>query len=379
MKSPLLLKPKTPIHVGSGLIGSDTFIKFCKDLEAPLAIITDSHLNPLYGQPLLNLLKKEGIEATLHVFPRGEKYKNRQTKQKLEDELFLQGHNRESCLVALGGGVTLDLTGYIASTFCRGIPYFSIPTSFLAMTDASIGGKTGINLPFGKNLIGTIYHPLAVFIDLTFLETLSDKEMREGLIEVIKHGLIFDRSLIETFEQHVEKWEMRAIPFLKSLIHQSCKIKTCIVEKDPREEGLRRILNFGHTIAHAIETVETYTISHGEAVAIGLIVESFISVEMGKLDERAFDYLYALLKELGYPLKISAHISTKMILEAMLYDKKVRKRAPRFVVLDGIGKTLSFKQAYCTEIDEDLLFQALSWMIAEFHQDTQEVCESVPD
>ena len=195
MKSRITFETKrertiTPIYLGLDIIRGSFFSTFCRKLAHPLALITDSDIHEHYGHLLFELIKKEGCDVTSHTFKAGEKSKNRRIKARLEDALFRMGHRRDSCLIALGGGVTTDLVGYIAATFCRGIPYLYIPTSLLAMVDASMGGKTGVNLPFGKNLIGVHYPPMAVFIDFSILRTLSEGQMREGLAEIIKHSLI---------------------------------------------------------------------------------------------------------------------------------------------------------------------------------------------
>lgn len=359
---------KTTISIGLDLLQDPLFLKLCQDQHSPLAIVTDHHVGKLYGQQLLHFLTEAGLEATLHTFKAGEKSKSRTIKAQIEDELFEAGHGRDSTLIAMGGGVTTDLVGYIAATFCRGIPFISVPTSLLGMVDASIGGKTGINVSFGKNLIGATYHPLAIFIDLSFLNTLSDAGMREGTAEILKHGLIDHSYLFEMLDENLGKWKAGDIPFFKKLVYESCQVKRKVVEADPYEKGMRRMLNFGHTIGHAIEVIENYKMPHGEAVALGMVVESLISYKLGKIEESEFDEIYRLLKAMGYSLKISENVTESRMLEVMRFDKKAKKRTPRFVILDGIGKVESFKDIYCTEVDEDLLNEALGWMVAEFYK-----------
>lgn len=373
MKDHITLKTKsrefkTTISIGLDLLQDPLFLKLCQEQHSPLAIVTDHHVGKLYGQQLESFLTEAGLEVSMHTFKAGEQSKSRTVKAQIEDELFEAGHGRETTLIAMGGGVTTDLVGYIAATFCRGVPYISVPTSLLGMVDASIGGKTGINISFGKNLIGETYHPLAIFMDLSFLSTLSDAGMREGTAEILKHGLISHSYLFEMLDENLEKWRERDIPFLKKLVYESCQVKRKVVEADPYEKGMRRMLNFGHTIGHAIEVIENYKMPHGEAVSLGMVVESLISLKLGKLEEEEFDEIYRLLQVMGYPLKISENVTESRMLEVMRFDKKAKQRTPRFVILDGIGGVESFKDVYCTEVDEDVLNEALGWMVAEFYK-----------
>jgi len=225
-----------------------------------------------------------------------------------------------------------------------------------------------VNVKYGKNLIGAFYPPLATFMDLSMLSTLSDKEMLCGTAEIIKYGLIHHHRLFEEIVEDLDKWEQRDLDFLRKIILESCQVKKKVVEADFKETGMRRTLNFGHTIGHAIEALEGYHTPHGEALAIGMIVESLISQKMGHLKEDAFDAIYRLLKKMGFPLTISEKVTIDAMLNAMTIDKKTQNTIPRFVILDGIGKVLSFKGDYCTTIDEELLHEALGWMIAEFSQ-----------
>ncbi len=356
----------TPIYFGLELLKEPLFATFCQKLRFRLAIITDSNLKKHHGQPLLDRIRGVAEGVTLHTFKAGEESKNQRVKGYLEKTLFQAGHRRDSCLIALGGGVTIDLVGYISATFCRGIPYLSIPTSLLAMVDVSLGGKTGINLPFGKNLVGVIHFPLATFIDFSTLKSLPKDRMREGLVEIIKHSLIADNQLFELLSQNLEKWEEKNIPFIKQIIYASCQIKKGVVESDIWEEGRRRILNLGHTIGHAIEALEEYQMPHGEAIAIGIIVESFISYKLKKIDITTFEKIYQIFRWVGCQLAFSPKVTKKGLLDLMRYDKKTKRCTPRFVILNGIGRVESFRGAYCTQINPSLLENILDWMIETF-------------
>lgn len=356
----------TPIYFGLELLKKPFFATFCQKLRFRLAIITDSNLKKHHGQPLLDRIRGVAEGVTLHTFKAGEESKNQTVKGDLEKALFQAGHRRDSCLIALGGGVTIDLVGYISATFCRGIPYLSIPTSLLAMVDVSLGGKTGINLPFGKNLVGVTHFPLATFIDFSTLKSLPKDRMREGLVEIIKHSLIADNQLFELLSQNLEKWEEKNIPFIKQIIYASCQIKKGVVESDIWEEGRRRILNLGHTIGHAIEALEEYQMPHGEAIAIGIIVESFISYKLKRIDITTFEKIYQIFRWVGCQLAFSPKVTKKGLLDLMRYDKKTKRCTPRFVILNGIGRVESFKGTYCTQINPSLLENILDWMIETF-------------
>lgn len=371
MKSHLTLKVQpeeicTDIYVGVDLFKKELFLTHCRKMAKRFAILTDSHVCKLYGKALLDLFISEGFDATLHSFKAGEQSKTRHMKEQLEDELFRAHHGSDSCIIGLGGGVVADLAGYIAATFCRGIPYLLLPTTLLAMVDASIGGKTGVNTPFGKNLVGAIHCAEAVFMDLSILHTLSDEAMRQGTAEIIKYGLIADHSLFRLVQDNLDKWSQRNLSFTQKMIVMSCGIKMKIIEGDLKDKGKRRTLNFGHTIGHAIEALEEYQISHGEAVAIGILAECLISHKFEAFGEQELDAVYHLFKQLGFSLSLSKKVTVETMLEAMKYDKKAKKRIPRFTILKGIGKIQACKGAYCREIDEEVLREVLGWMLAEF-------------
>lgn len=371
MKHTITLKTKakethTHIYFGYDLLEEDQFLETCQEMGKKFVVLTDEKVAKLYAEPLMSFLKKHELDCSLILMASGEEHKTRKTKEKIEDEMFAQKLGRDTCLIAMGGGVVTDVGGFVAATYCRGIPYLTIPTTLLGMVDASIGSKTGVNLKQGKNLIGAIYSPQAIFMDFSLLSTLPDQEMRNGSAEIIKHGLIADRHLFNALVEDLDKWRERDLIFLRKIIFESCQIKKKVVEADLKEAGIRRILNFGHTIGHAIEALEGYQASHGEAIAIGMIVESLISLKLGHLEEEAFDEIYRLFKILGFPLSLSEKVTISTMIDAMGHDKKALRSTARFVVLDGVGKVLSFKGEYCTTLEESLLREALGWMIAEF-------------
>lgn len=260
------------------------------------------------------------------------------------DALFRAGVGKDGTLIALGGGATTDLVGFIASIYMRGLSLILIPTTLLAIVDASIGGKTAVDTPFGKNLLGTIYPPKAVFADLDTLKTLPEKERFNGLAEILKMGLIYDRMI----------WEERE-PIL-----QAIQAKISIVEQDPTDKGVRRILNFGHTIGHALEAVADYTIPHGMAVALGCVVESHLSMRLNYLSPLDFASIQARYH--SFFLRLPKEYNRSRFLEALSRDKKNVAGKIRFVLIDQIGHAIPFDGDYCRAVSLEELEDTLNWM-----------------
>lgn len=355
------------IEIGSRIINLQ--MEYLALLASKFAIITDTTIAPLYGMELQNQLTSHGLVAYLFSFPSGEAHKTRATKEHLENQMFEKGLGRDTCLIALGGGIVTDVGGYIAATYCRGIPLVMIPTSLLGMVDASIGGKTGVNAPYGKNLLGCIYQPKKVILDLSLLKTLPAQELSNGFVEIIKHALITDCKLFQDLETHSDQLLALDEALLEKIIIASCHIKKEIVEEDERESGKRHLLNFGHTIGHALELLTNYSLSHGEAVAIGLVVESYLSMQMGHLNQNSFNRIKNILLDYALPLKLPSKFPIKTLLEAMHLDKKSIKGKPRFVIIEAIGSALSFNSHYCTLVETPLLMTALKWMNDALHCD----------
>lgn len=348
------------IEISSGSLYRQA--EFLSPLAPKFAIITNDTLAPLYGEKLQKSLSSLKLEAHLFQFPDGEQYKTRKTKEDLEDQLFQKGLGRDTCVIGLGGGVVTDIAGYVAATYCRGIPLVIIPTSLLCMVDAGIGGKTGINVPYGKNLLGCIYQPKKVIIDPDTLHSLPKKELINGVVEMIKHGLIADAGYFEYLEKNDKKLLALDPTVVEKGIFESCRIKKEIVEQDEKEQGKRRLLNFGHTIGHALETLTEYSLAHGEAVAIGLLVESYLSVQLNRLDKSVLKQIKQILVNYGVPLHLPKQFPISTFLQAMELDKKSSKGMPRFVMINAIGSPVSFDSHYCTHVDETLIKKALEWM-----------------
>jgi 3-dehydroquinate synthase len=307
-----------------------------------IGIITDRCVRKLWEGPLKMVLDDFSGSSFWIDFPEGEGSKTRKIKEEIENQLFALKFGRDDILVALGGGVVGDLAGFIASTYMRGLKIYHIPTTLLAAADSSIGGKTGVDTEFGKNLIGSFYHPQKVFIDTKFLTTLDQRNFVNGLIEVIKHGAIWDEFFFSTLHENLEEIINRDPQLYNGLIqeilHRNCTIKKEVIMKDPAESHLRKILNFGHTIGHGIELLSNFTMLHGEAVAIGLHCEGYIGVQLGITEEKSFKNLEEIILRLKIPFDIFNKITPDQMLSAMSLDKKSRNGILEFVLLEKIGK-----------------------------------------
>jgi 3-dehydroquinate synthase len=360
---------KTPIIIQRGFLESEAFITHLKAMKASwYVIITDTNLENLYGKKLLNFLKSQEINCSLFTIPTGEVSKTREVKQSCENHLLNLGCGRDTCIIGLGGGVIGDLVGFVASTYYRGVPAIIIPTSLLAMVDSSIGGKSGVNVPEGKNLIGTICQPHSVLIDTTVLETLPQAEMKNGIAEMIKHALIADKFYFNNLMQNSQKLLDLDPTITEKAIYDSIVIKTRIVQKDPTEFGMRRLLNFGHTFAHAIEAATQYAIPHGRAVAIGVMTASYLSMQFGYLPKEDFSMICDIFDIYQIDVKWKNKLSSNQILDCMRMDKKSKDHIPRFVLIEQIGKPMDFFGTYCTSIDEQLLIKTLNWMCSDVMQ-----------
>jgi 3-dehydroquinate synthase len=300
-------------------------------------LITDSQVGALHGKKVIDTLQKMDLKVDYIDFPFGEASKNIQTCLQIVDRLIALKADRHSALIALGGGVVGDLTGFLASIYMRGIPFFQIPTTLMAQVDSSIGGKTGIDLPAGKNLLGTFYQPRAVFIDMSFLQTLSEREFNNGLSEILKYGIIEDQEILSALEEGIEALRGLDALLVEKIIAKSCRIKKRIVELDEKEGGLRRLLNFGHTIGHAVESESGYRLSHGEAVAIGMVGAAMLSEKLGYCPSSDRARIESLVRSLGLPHRIPKELGTQEILSRMGQDKKKVGDVLPFVLLKKIG------------------------------------------
>lgn len=357
---PSLQCTETELHFGVDFALTKKLPTLIEKRDRKTVLITDENVERLYRD------KMKELDCKILVIPPGESSKSRAIKEKIEDDLLSQHFGRDSLMISLGGGVVSDLAGFVASTYCRGIPLVHVPTTLLGMVDASIGGKTSVNTPHGKNLIGTFYLPQEVVIDVAFLQSLPEKQWKNGIVEIIKYGLIASPSLFSSMCDHIEKWHMQDLPYILERVIESCAIKAKVVEQDFHENGgLRRILNLGHTIAHALETLHLYQIEHGEAVAIGLLVSCFISRKMGFLSKEHFKKIHRVLIEYELPLELPQNLKIEQILATLALDKKTIGGTPRFVLLKEIGSVVPFEGDYCTPVPLPLLEEALNWMGAQ--------------
>lgn len=326
------------------------------------AIIADDIVAALYGQKLFSILLSFGFNAKLFTFAFGEASKTRKTKEQIEDALYAKKFDKDFCIIALGGGVTTDLAGFVAATYCRGVPLIMMPTSLLSMVDASIGGKCGVNHCQAKNRIGSIYQPKKVIIDVAFLKTLSKEHCKNGFVEMIKHAIIADGDYFCFLEQNVNDLVSLHVDYMEKAVHQSCIIKANIVKDDEQENGKRRLLNFGHTVGHALESLDDYHIFHGEAVAIGMLAEAHMAMQLGLLEAKEFFRIEKILRIFEIALQLPKKYSLDLVLSIMARDKKSVNNLPRFVMLDKIGSCSFFDGQYCCFVEEHVIVNALKWV-----------------
>ncbi|HEY5581908.1 MAG TPA: 3-dehydroquinate synthase [Rhodoferax sp.] len=304
-------------------------------------IVTNTTVGPLYAQRLQSALQGKFKQIHTVVLPDGEVFKTWQTLNLIFDALLSNGCDRKTILFALGGGVVGDMTGFAAASYMRGVPFVQVPTTLLAQVDSSVGGKTGINHPLGKNMIGAFYQPLKVVCDLDTLKTLPPRELSAGLAEVIKYGPISDLAFLDWIEAHIDALMAREPQALAHAVKRSCEIKAWLVAQDERDTGLRAILNFGHTFGHAIESGLGYgEWLHGEAVGCGMVMAAHLSQRLGLIDAALVQRLSALIEKAGLPIRgpqLSATDNAGRYLELMRLDKKSEGGEIKFVVIDGPG------------------------------------------
>jgi 3-dehydroquinate synthase len=325
-----------PIHVGTGLLGrADLVVSILA--RKSVAVVTNTTVAPLFLEQLAHALAREGVDVVRIVVPDGEDHKDWQTLNKIFDALLESRCGRDTTLIALGGGVIGDIAGFAAATYQRGVQYLQVPTTLLAQVDSSVGGKTAINHPLGKNMIGAFHQPRLVLADLDTLKTLPERELRSGLAEVIKHGLVRDAAFFAWLEANVGRLLARDPGALEHAVVRSIAIKSEIVGQDERESGLRRVLNFGHTFGHAIETGLGYgTWLHGEAVAAGMAMAADLSRQLGYLSEADTGRVRSLLERAGLPTGARG-IPPSRMQQLMGLDKKVKDGRVNFVLLERLG------------------------------------------
>ena len=302
-----------------------------------IVVVTHPSIRSLYGDRLVSSFVQDKFSTDIIEVPEGEQSKSLQQAEQIYDRLIEMNSDRKTLLVALGGGVIGDLTGFIAATYQRGIPFMQVPTTLLSQVDSSVGGKTAVNHPRGKNMIGAFYQPCLVLIDLATLKTLPDNEFRAGLAEIIKHGVITDPELFQYLEEHVDQIQKKDPDCLEHIITTSCTIKAKVVERDERESHYRMILNFGHTFGHAVESLTGYsTFIHGEAVAMGMVKAADLSVLTGRCSKEVAKRIVNLLDRFGLPTRMP-DLEPKAMVDSMQRDKKTSHQKLRFVLVKEIG------------------------------------------
>ncbi|WP_045861171.1 3-dehydroquinate synthase [Teredinibacter purpureus] len=328
-----------PIFIGENMLANpETLVPYI--VSDQVMLVTNSTVDPLYTQKIEALLGSH-FRIDKVVLPDGEQYKNTETLNGIFDALLEKRHNRRTTLVALGGGVVGDMAGFAAACYQRGVNFIQVPTTLLSQVDSSVGGKTGVNHPLGKNMIGAFHQPKSVVIDTDVLKTLPDRELSAGLAEVIKYGLIADANFFVWLEDNIGKLLARDSVALAYAIEVSCQTKADVVAKDETESGVRAILNLGHTFGHAIESHQGYGVwVHGEAVGAGMVMACDLSFRLGWLGQDIVDRAHALISRAGLPVRAPKNMTPDVFLEYMAVDKKVLDGSLRLVLLKGCGEAV---------------------------------------
>jgi len=344
------------VHIGRDILDQAALLILRKFPARRYVVVTDDRVEELHGRPLRERWERDGLKTDRIVMPAGEGAKNMETVLMVARRLLELEADRNTLLIALGGGVVGDLTGFVASVYMRSVPFLNIPTTLLAQVDSCIGGKTAVDLPEGKNLLGTFYQPNAVFVDLGFLKTLSAEDVRNGLGEVVKYALL-DAEFFAELERSIGRLRDGDADVLGEAVERSLRIKKGIVEIDERDQGIRRILNLGHTVGHAVEAESGYALAHGEAVGMGVAAAVRLSERLHGFPAAERKRVEALLDRAGLPRHIPAEIRTESVIGRLSADKKKDGRNVRFVMLRRIG--MPFVNG---GIPEDVLFETIEGM-----------------
>lgn len=318
------------------------------------AVVTDSIVKDLYAESIAKKLENEGYTVNLFSFEAGEKSKTRETKEFIEDAMLEKEYRRDCCIIAVGGGVVTDLAGFVAGTYGRGVPFINYATTLLAAADASVGGKTAVDTPLATNLIGIFNQPKKVYLDIATWKTLPKCQLYSGMAETIKHACLADKEFFDYLWNNMDKIYSGDNKACEYVAEKNCQIKYHVVMKDERESGLREILNLGHTVGRAIETVSDYKLLHGEAVSIGLVAEVKLSNKLGYMTEQEMNKVISLLNKAKLPTAIPDYIDREALVKKLYTDKKVKNGRLRFVLQNGIGAVVQFgENVFATPITED--------------------------
>jgi len=356
--------PGTPeayyrIVIGSGILPSvwqqvkAAYGKYNRFVVTDEHLVAAGHLDALLG----------GRPAPYFAIkPAGEVSKTIDTAVAIVEAMEKAYLGRDTVIIALGGGTVGDIAGFAAAIFKRGIPVVQVPTTTLAQADSALGGKTGVDSSVSKNAFGAFWHPAAVYIDVAVLKTLDDRQYRSGLVESIKHGLIADAEYFAFIESHLDAILARDLGTLETLAGHNCRIKGCVVEEDPCEKNKRRILNYGHTVGHAVEAASNYEMFHGEAIALGIVAAGLIEIELGLSEPGRLDRIRAVLERLGVPVKLPANLADEKLIDLMRHDKKAVDQWPRFVLLDRLGQVHCEDGQYAVQVGREVVEKAVRLM-----------------
>lgn len=354
--------PETQYEV---VIGADILSSVWAQVKAAFGrynrfVVTDEHL---VASGHLDTLLGGRPAPYYAIKPAGEVSKTIDTAVAIVEAMEKAYLGRDTVVIALGGGTVGDIAGFAAAIFKRGVPVVQVPTTTLAQADSAIGGKTGVDSSVSKNAFGAFWHPTAVYIDVATLDTLDDRQYRSGLVESVKHGLIADAEYFEFIESRLDEILARDPGVLETLAQYNCRIKGGVVEEDPCEKNKRRILNYGHTVGHAVEAASDYDMLHGEAVGVGIVAAGLIEIELGLSEPGRLDRIRRVFERLGVPVKLPANLAKEKILDLLRHDKKAVDQWPRFVLLDGLGQVRCEAGQYAVEVGRDVVEKALQLMI----------------
>lgn len=359
LEARLISRPETryPVVIGAGVLAR--LPDLLPEDRYGVVVISEEHVWPLWGEAVMDLLRDREPGLGHYLFTPGERHKSRETKAALEDRLVSDAWGRDVVLVALGGGVVTDLTGYLAATYLRGVRYLSVPTTLLAMVDAALGGKTGVNTAAGKNLVGAFHQPDAVVADLHTLTTLPDAELEHGLAETVKHAALADEALLDRLVTDATALRARDAEALCDTVARSAAVKLQLVATDEQDHGMRQALNFGHTVGHALEQASDYRVGHGNAVAVGMCVECDAAVNAGLMAPTVRDRIVGVIEALGLPSRLPTDVSSDALSAALALDKKNRRGEVRYAFPGAPGRVATFGGQYTTTLPDDSVRRAL--------------------
>lgn len=351
-------KPIYDITIAQDFKGFSNVLEELETQGHRICIVTDSTVGAKYLEAVMDISKDYASEVISFTFEAGEQSKNLDIVTDLYEKLVISHFDRKDTLIALGGGVVGDLTGFAAATYLRGIRVIQMPTSLLAMVDSSIGGKTGVDFRGYKNMVGAFHQPAAVYMNISTLKTLTDTQYYSGFGEIVKHGLIRDMKYFKYIADNYSEINSRDLAVLEEIVAGSCEIKRAVVENDPLEKGERAVLNFGHTLGHAVEKLKDFTMLHGECVSVGMAAAAYISMKRGMISESDYEKICNTLISLNLPLDISG-LNSDDIIKVSKSDKKMNAGKIKFVLLDGMGNAVTKSDVTDADMKEALTSRSL--------------------